>query len=110
MHRVRIQDLADLGYLRAFIGSDQGDVALSAYFVRAAPGQGPGPHRHPYDEIVIVQEGTGEWTVEGITFEAGPGEILVVKAGEIHGFRNIGSTTLVQLDLHLSREFVQENL
>jgi len=32
------------------------------------PGKGPGPHRHPYDEIQFVREGRGLWTVNGHTF------------------------------------------
>jgi quercetin dioxygenase-like cupin family protein len=50
------------------------------------------------------------WTVEGETFEAGTGEILIIKAGEVHGFKAIGEEPLVQLDVHVNRTFVQENL
>ena len=32
----------------------------------------------------FVREGRGRWTVNGESFEAGPGDILVIKAGEIH--------------------------
>ena len=83
---------------------------LSVYFVRAEPGQGPGPHRHPYDEVVIVQEGRAEWAIGGETFEVGPGEIVIAKAGEIHSFKSVGDSLLVQLDIHLAARFVQENL
>ena len=40
----------------------------------------------------------------------GAGDILVIKAGEVHSFRCIGEEPLVQLDVHLSPRFVQENL
>jgi len=43
-------------------------------------------------------------------FEAGAGDILIIKAGEIHGFRCIGEGPLVQVDVHLSPHFIQENL
>lgn len=72
--------------------------------------RGPGLHRHPYDEVQFVREGRGLWTVNGEEFEAGAGDILVIKAGEIHGFRCIGDAPLVQLDVHLSPRFIQENL
>lgn len=110
MHRIHETDLPAYGLSRVFVGADQGDVGVSAYLVRAEPGQGPGPHRHPYDEVALVQEGRAEWTVEGERVEVGPGEILVVKAGEVHSFRSVGEGLLVQLDLHLSPRFVQENL
>lgn len=35
---------------------------------------------------------------------------LVIKAGEVHSFRCIGDSPLVQLDVHLSPRFIQENL
>ena len=76
----------------------------------AAPGRGPGPHRHPYDEVQFVRSGRGRWVVDGVTFEGGPGDIFVIKAGEIHSFTAIGDEPLVQLDVHLSPRFIQENL
>ncbi len=48
--------------------------------------------------------------VEDREFEAGAGDILVIKAGEVHSFRCIGDTPLVQVDVHLSPRFIQENL
>jgi mannose-6-phosphate isomerase-like protein (cupin superfamily) len=34
----------------------------------------------------------------------------VIKAGEVHSFRVVGDSPLVQLDVHLSPRFIQENL
>ncbi len=110
MHRVRQEDLPFRGMSHNFVGADQGEVNVSVYLVHAPPGRGPGPHRHPYDEVQFVQQGRGLWTVNGQEFEAGAGDILVVKAGEIHSFTCIGDAPLVQLDVHLSPRFIQENL
>jgi quercetin dioxygenase-like cupin family protein len=110
MYRVRHQDLPFLGSSHNFVGADNGDVNVSVFLFNGLPGKGPGPHRHPYDEIQFVQEGRGLWTVNGEQFEAGAGDILVIKAGEIHSFRCIGDGPLVQLDVHLSPRFIQENL
>jgi quercetin dioxygenase-like cupin family protein len=110
MYRIRQQDLPFHANSHEFVGADQGDVAISAFLVRALPGKGPGPHRHPYDEIQFVREGRGLWTVDGKEFEAGAGDILVIKAGEVHGFHCIGEVPLVQLDIHVSPRFIQENL
>jgi quercetin dioxygenase-like cupin family protein len=110
MHRVRQQDLPFQGSSHQFVGAEQGDVNVSVFLLSAQPGGGPGPHRHPYDEVQIVREGRGIWVVNGEEFEAGAGDILVVKAGEIHSFRCIGAAPLVQVDVHLSPRFIQENL
>jgi quercetin dioxygenase-like cupin family protein len=110
MHHVRQQDLPFVGSSHQFVGADQGDVNVSVFLLRALPGAGPGPHRHPYDEIQFVREGRGLWTVDGQSFEGGAGDIFVIKAGEIHSFKAIGDGPLVQLDVHLSPRFIQEDL
>jgi quercetin dioxygenase-like cupin family protein len=82
MHRIRQEDLPFVGSSHQFIGADQGDVGISVFLLSALPGRGPGPHRHPYDEVQFVRSGRGLWKVDGVEFEAGAGDCLVVKAGE----------------------------
>jgi quercetin dioxygenase-like cupin family protein len=110
MHRIRQDDLPLRGSSHNFVGADQGGVDVSVFLFHGAPGSGPGPHRHPYDEVQFIREGRGRWTVNGEEFEAGAGDILVIKAGEVHSFRCIGDAPLVQVDVHLSPTFIQENL
>ena len=50
-----------------------------------------------------MREGRGLYVVEGQEFEVGAGDILVIKAGEVHSFRCIGDAPLVQVDVHLGR-------
>lgn len=110
MHRVRQQDLPLQGSSHRFVGAEQGDVNISAYLLSALPGQGPGPHRRPYDEVQFVREGRGPYLVNGAEFEVTAGDILILKAGEVHSFRCIGEGPLVQIDVHLGPRLVQENL
>ena len=110
MHFVSQSDLPFVGMSHEFVGADQGRVGISVYLVHSPPGRATRLHRHPYDEVAFVREGHGRWTVDGVEREAGPDDILVVKAGEIHKFENIGDGPLVQLDVHLNERFVQENL
>ena len=110
MHRTRQDGLPFEGSSHHFVGADHGDVNVSVFLLNAAPGRGPGPHRHPYDEVQFVREGRGRWIVDGVEFEAGAGDILVIKAGEVHSFRCIGDANLEQVDVHLSPRFIQENL
>jgi len=110
MHRIRQADLPFRGSSHHFVGADNGEVGVSVFLFNGLPGKGPGPHRHPYDEIQFIREGRGIWNVNGVEFEAGAGDILVVKAGEVHSFKAIGDGPLVQLDVHMSPRFIQENL
>lgn len=71
MHRVRQTDLPYRGSSHHFVGADQGDTGISVFLFLGQPGNGPGPHRHPYDEIQFIQEGRAHYTVNGETFEAG---------------------------------------
>ena len=110
MYRVRQDDLPFKGSSHHFVGADNGDVNVSVFLLNALPGRGPGPHRHPYDEVQFVRSGTGRYVVNGEEFEAGAGDILVIKAGEIHEFTCIGDEPLVQVDVHVNPRFIQENL
>ena len=110
MQRIRQADLPFRGSSHHFVGERNGDVNVSVFLFNGEAGRGPGPHRHPYDEIQFIQRGRGLWNVNGEEFEAGAGDILVIKAGEVHSFRAIGDEPLVQLDVHLSPRFIQENL
>ena len=110
MHHTRREDLPLIGSSHNFVGANNGDVNVSVFLFDGKPGAGPGPHRHPYDEIQFIQSGRGRWNVDGKEFEGGAGDIFVIKAGEIHSFKCIGETNLVQLDIHLSPRFIQENL
>ena len=110
MYRVRQDDLPFRGSSHHFVGADQGNVGISVFLLNAAPGRGPGPHRHPYDEVQFIREGRALYLVDGQEFEAGAGDILVIKAGEVHSFRCIGDEQLVQVDVHLSPHFIQEDL
>jgi quercetin dioxygenase-like cupin family protein len=110
MHHVRQENLPFVGSSHEFVGAEQGDTRVSVFLFHGKPGSGPGPHRHPYDEIQFIREGRGVWTVNDKTFEGGPGDIFVIKAGEIHSFKAVGDLPLVQIDVHLSSRFIQENL
>ncbi len=110
MLKLRQDALPFIGSSYNFVGAGHGDVGVTVFLFRGEPGRGPGPHRHPYDEIQFIQSGRGRWTVNGETFEAGAGDIHVIKAGEVHSFKAIGDEPLVQLDVHLSPRFIQENL
>jgi quercetin dioxygenase-like cupin family protein len=110
MKLVRQEQLPFKGMSHQFVGAENGEVGISIYFVNAPPGRGPVRHRHPYDKVVMVREGRARWTVDGQDQEVGPGDILVVKAGEVHSFVNIGNDPLLQVDIHLGSRFQQENL
>jgi mannose-6-phosphate isomerase-like protein (cupin superfamily) len=76
--------------------------------VDAPPGGGPKLHRHPYEEVFIVQEGTATFTAGDETVEVNGGQVVVVPAGVAHKFVNSGQERLRQVDIHASERFVTE--
>ena len=90
------------------IGDDHGGLGLSIIFVEAEPGRGPSLHMHPYDEVLIVQQGRARATVGSEEIELQAGDIVVVHANEPHAFTNTGQAPLKQIDIHLSPEFVTD--
>jgi hypothetical protein len=51
MYHVRQENLPFVGSSHEFVGSEQGDTAVSVFLFHGKPGSGPGPHRHPFTSI-----------------------------------------------------------
>jgi mannose-6-phosphate isomerase-like protein (cupin superfamily) len=89
------------------IGADYG-ARVCIIFVDAAPGRGPGLHKHPYEEVFISLEGTAMFTVGGEQLRAGPGDVVIVPANMPHAFTNTGDGHLRQIDIHVNPTFSTE--
>jgi mannose-6-phosphate isomerase-like protein (cupin superfamily) len=53
------------------------------------------PHRHRYEEVLVLQSGRVEVEVNGVTEEIGPGSIMVFLSEDWHAVRNVGSEPAV---------------
>jgi mannose-6-phosphate isomerase-like protein (cupin superfamily) len=110
VHIVRKEELPLIGSSYNFAGAEQGDLDISMFLVEAQPGRGAPLHLHEYDEIILVQDGMSRIVAGEEIHEAGPGDIVVVKAGTPHGFVNAGLGVLKQIDIHVSSRFCQQLL
>src|SRR3954471_20916676 len=86
-------------------GKEHGKPGLSLILVDAAPGRGPSLHTHPYAEIMIVQEGSATFTDGQTETTVGAGHVVVIPAGEPHGFKNTGDANPRQIDIHVADSF-----
>src|SRR4051812_11067290 len=107
--RLPFDELPGSERARRFEGREHGST-VSFFVSHHAPGEGPGLHRHPYEETFILQEGTATFTVDGESIEAEPGAVLVVPAGAAHKFVNSGEGRLRQVSIHPAPEMTQEEL
>lgn len=105
---INVAELPDAGLSRELEGYLHGEAPVSIIFVDVPPGGGPRLHRHPYDEVFIVQEGVATFTVGDATFEAAAGQIVVGPANIPHTFVNTGSGPLRQVDIHCHARFITE--
>src|SRR4051794_8676765 len=67
----------------------------AAVFECSVPGGArmPAPHSHDaFEETIYGLEGVTTWTIDGETTEIGPGEVVCVPRGRIHGFENHGTS------------------
>jgi len=64
------------------------------------PGSGIGYHLQPEDEIYYVLSGGGVMTVDGESFDVGPGTAVLTRGGSSHGLKQAGSDDLVILIAH----------
>jgi len=106
----RVIDLSDPARgddLGEFQGHHLG-ANVSLIVVDAPPGGGPRLHRHPYEEVFVVQEGTAIFTAGDEKIEAKGGQVVVVPAGVPHKFVNSGKGRLRQVDIHASDRFLTE--
>jgi len=78
-----------------FNGPTEQLAALASGLVTLEPGAQPHPpHRHPEEEIMIVGEGTGEFSLNGVSTQVKMGDMLFAEANVLHGVRNTGATRL----------------
>src|SRR5215218_1716376 len=61
------------------------------------PGSGIGYHEQKEDEIYYVLSGRGSMTIDGKTFDVGPGTAVLTRPGSSHGLKQVGTEDLVIL-------------
>jgi quercetin dioxygenase-like cupin family protein len=78
--------------VRFLVEGERTSGALAMFeFGVAAGTKVPAPHSHDaFDETIYGLEGVLTWTVGGETHDVGPGEVLTIPRGVVHGFDNTG--------------------
>ena len=83
-----------VGACRDFFDSATRTLArLECHVSTVNPGEAShAPHAHPDEELVIIQAGTLEVTINGVVAQAGPGSLFFFASWDLHGMRNAGTT------------------
>jgi mannose-6-phosphate isomerase-like protein (cupin superfamily) len=106
-----ILDRAELPYdgnTYEFEGTRFQDTKVSFIWVDMPPGGAVRLHKHPYQEIFIIQDGVATFNVDSTTLEAHAGQVIIVPANVAHKFMNLSNRQLKQIDIHVNKQFVTE--
>ena len=107
---IRVVNQEDLPWsviARELVGADHGS-GLCVIFVDAEPGRGPSLHTHPYEEVLIILEGQATLDDGDGKCDVRAGDVVLIPAGQPHGFVNSGDSRLRQIDIHVSPSFSTE--
>jgi len=67
--------------------------SLEVHETTLQPGGAPHPpHHHLHSEMWLIREGTVEITVNGTSYQLGPGGVGFVHSNDVHGIKNAGTT------------------
>jgi len=74
-----------------YLAPDEMAGVLMASRITLDPGASVGEHLHPEtEELYLVLEGQGLGFLDGESFDVGPGDAWLCKAGHTHGLANSG--------------------
>jgi mannose-6-phosphate isomerase-like protein (cupin superfamily) len=66
--------------------------SLEVHETMLLPGGAPhAAHRHLHSEMWLIREGTVELTVNGTSYQLGPGSVGFVHSNDEHGIKNVGT-------------------
>lgn len=85
---------------RAALFEGREDAAVSIFVTRYQRGQGPDLHLHPYPEVFVVEAGAAVFTAGDERLEVAAGNIVIVPAETVHGFKNPGEDELRVVSVH----------
>jgi quercetin dioxygenase-like cupin family protein len=85
-----------------FQGADRGGADASFFVLDFERGRGPSLHTHDYPEICVLLEGRATFHGSDGDQEVEAGHVVVVPAGEPHGFESSGDDRLRQVNIHVS--------
>lgn len=87
-----------------FDGLTHSSYHIDMHETELAPGKMPhAAHQHEHEELVMLRDGTLAVTIEGKTTEAGPGSVIYVASGLMHGWKNSGQVPARYFVLALGR-------
>jgi quercetin dioxygenase-like cupin family protein len=90
-----------------FQGSKHG-ANVSFFVVQFSRGRGPRKHRHPYEEVFIIQDGEIEAIIDGKMERIGAGKVAIIPARSWHEFKACSRQPVSMINIHPVPEMITE--
>ena len=86
-------------------GTTHDGFPIDLHITTMPPGQMPHPpHHHVHEEMMLIQQGSLEVTINGTTKIAGPGSVIYIHSNEEHGLKCSGSSAAQYFVLALGHQ------
>lgn len=105
-----VEPTSELAVSEGIVRFEGGDTPICVFVTEFARGNGTTLHRHPYDEVFLVESGVARFVVGEESIEVGAGNFVTVAAGTPHGYGPVGDSPLRVIGIHPAGTAVQENL
>jgi quercetin dioxygenase-like cupin family protein len=87
-----------------FDGLTHSGVNVEMHITTLMPGLMPHPeHSHDWEEMMMLQAGTLEVTIQDKKVRIGPGSVVYIYSNEQHGLKNVGDTPAQYFVLAIGR-------
>ncbi len=80
---------------RTFAGPEHGMKNLEVWGQVIEAGAATPVHRHACEEAIVILEGSGTLTIEGVSTSFGPNSTLIIPADSVHQIINSGDQKMV---------------
>jgi quercetin dioxygenase-like cupin family protein len=88
-----------------FNGKNHTGFPLDIHITNLGPGQAPhAPHHHVHEEVVMLQTGLLDVTIEGTVTRVAAGSVVYVNSNEEHGWKNPGPEHAQYFVMAIGRE------
>ncbi|HLK21946.1 MAG TPA: cupin domain-containing protein [Bryobacteraceae bacterium] len=75
-------------------GATHSGFPIELHLTELGPGQEPHPpHKHVHEEMVLLERGTLDVTIDGETTRLTPGSVAFVASNQMHGWKNPGDSS-----------------
>jgi quercetin dioxygenase-like cupin family protein len=82
----------------------KGTRDMDVTVTKVEPGGEFSLHQDPYHHVIYVVQGKGEASLGDEVYPIGPDTVVEIPAGEVHAYRNTGSTDVVLVTVNIPDE------